>query len=248
MKPVSATMRSLFAAAVTRRARSVSKRLMRSERGAVTIEFVIVVPVMLLILLGFTELYLYMRAVSLVEHTAFTLADSIGQMSNVIDDTSDKNNATNANSLTSIWAAAVTLAQPNTLDSKGGVIITAICDQNVNCNCTQMGGTLAQTKGTPAIMWSAKPKWQPTGMTSSVTATKVVPSNWPFRYGDSAVAIEVFYRYTPFSMTAPFWRSAPGETTIYERVFVRPRNGQVLALSNPSSTLSTSQCESSTAL
>ena len=62
--------------------------LLRSDRGSVAIEFVIIVPLMLLVLLGFTEMYMYMRAVSIVEHTAFTLADSIGQMQSVIDDTS----------------------------------------------------------------------------------------------------------------------------------------------------------------
>jgi Flp pilus assembly protein TadG len=225
----------MFGAALGRRARSLSKRLARSERGSVTIEFVIVVPLILLILLGFTELYLYMRAVSLVEHTAFTLADSIGQMSNVVDDNTGTGNA---NSLGSIWAAATTLASPNQLAVNGGVVITSICDKNVNCACQSVLNP-TQVAGTAAILWSAKPKWQPKGMASTITTTNVVPKNWPFRNGDSAIAVEIFYNYTPFSLTAPFWHTAPVATTIYERVFVRPRNGQVLPLTNPLG----SQCE-----
>ena len=67
-----------------------------------TIEFVVIVPLMLLTMLGFSEVYMYMRAVSLVEHTAFTLADSLGQMSAVINDPT----TSSSNSLGSIWNAA----------------------------------------------------------------------------------------------------------------------------------------------
>jgi len=230
MKSANGTMRSAFKAALTRRARCVSTRLMRSERGSVTIEFVIVVPLMLLVLLGFTELYLYMRAVSLTEHTAFTLADSIGQMSNVINDSSGTGSA---NSLGSIYAAAIQLSSPNKLDANGGVIITSICDKTVNCSGQSVLNP-SQDAGTAAVLWTASPKWQPQDMPSTITTTKVVPSNWPFRYGDSAIAVEVFYRYTPFSLTAPFWRNAPVATIIYERVYVRPRNGQALTLTKAS--------------
>ncbi|SAK97115.1 TadE-like protein [Caballeronia calidae] len=235
MTPANATKRFALGRAVT--------RLMRSERGTVTIEFVIVVPLMLLVLLGFTELYLYMRAVSLVEHTAFTLADSVGQMSNVID---DGTKPTNANSLASIWAASIQLASPNQLAAHGGVIVTSICDKTSNCDCKLVNSStlLTQAPGTAAVLWSAKPSWQPKGMTSAITTANVVPANWPFRAGDSAVAIEVFYNYTPFSMTAPFWNAAPLATRIYERVYVRPRSGQVLPLTNPSG----SPCETTPAV
>jgi Flp pilus assembly protein TadG len=212
-------------AAVAHSARGAAKRLARSDRGSVTIEFVIVVPLMLLVLLGFTELYLYMRAVSLVEHTAFTLADSIGQMNNVVNDTSD---TSNANSLASIYAAATVLSSPNPIQTNGGVIITSICDKAVNC-AGQTVSNPGQTKGTPQILWTAKPTTWSKSVTSSLPSG-VVPSNFPFWYGDSAVAVEVFYTYVPFAMSSFFWKAAPLSTTIYTRVYVRPRNGQALTL------------------
>ncbi|WP_245932840.1 TadE/TadG family type IV pilus assembly protein [Caballeronia novacaledonica] len=209
-------------------------RLARSESGVSAIEFALIVPIMLLMMLGFTELYLYMRAKSLVEHTAFTLADTIGQMSQVID---DQSGITQANTLASIWAAAIQLGTPNDLKKNGGVIVTSICETNSTCNgLTYVNSTQAQWRlmGTPKVLWTRKPLWQPSGMASSVSSTNPLPTNWPFRQGDAAVAVEVFYKYTPFSMTAPFWQNAPGAVTFHERVFVRPRNGQALTIQSPS--------------
>ncbi|SAK78848.1 TadE-like protein [Caballeronia hypogeia] len=214
--------------------RSFLGRLARSESGVSAIEFSLIVPMMLLLMLGFTELYLYMRAKSLVEHTAFTLADSIGQMTQVIN---DQSSVTQANSLASIWAAAIQLGTPNDLRKYGGVIVTSICETNSTCNgLVYPNSTQAQWRltGTPKVLWSKAPVWQPSGMATNISTTNPLPTGWPFRQGDSAIAVEVFYTYTPFSMTAPFWHNAPGAVTFHMRVFVRPRNGQALNLVSPS--------------
>ncbi|RKT25695.1 Flp pilus assembly protein TadG [Paraburkholderia sp. RAU2J] len=207
--------------------------LLRSDRGSVTIEFVIIVPLMLLILLGFSEVYLYMRAVSLVEHTAFTLADSLGQMTAVVDDPTTGS----TDSLGSLWNAATLLAVPNALQTKGGVYITSICDQAMaGCNAAAPGtkpyvpSAPTMAAGTPVRFWQRSAPWTLAAMKSRETATSLLPATWPFRNGDSAVVVEVFYSYTPFSMTMPFWTSAPGTQTIYERVYVRPRAGTALTL------------------
>jgi Flp pilus assembly protein TadG len=206
--------------------------LLRSDRGSVTVEFVILVPLMLLTMLGFSEVYMYMRTVSLVEHTAFTLADSLGQMSSVINDPT----TSSSNSLGSIWAAANLIAAPNNLQAKGGVYITSICDQTTNCNPATPGTPPIQpplpalAAGTPLQFWQQSAPWTLSGMKSQETSGNLLPSTWPFRNGDSAIVVEVFYSYTPFSMTMPFWTNAPGTQTIYERVYVRPRIGSPLLL------------------
>jgi Flp pilus assembly protein TadG len=217
-----------------RRLRGRLRRLWRSDRGSVAIEFVVIVPLMLLVLLGFTELYMYMRAVSIVEHTAFTLADSVGQMQSAINDTS----TSNSNNLGSLWNAATVLAAPNVLNAKGGVIVTSICEKTTTCSASTATPKVsplpnplpAMTNGTAQIFWQKSAPWTPSGMASRVTAGNVVPQTWPFRNWDSAVVIEVFLIYTPFAMTAPFWTNAPGTQTIYERVYVRPRSGAPLYL------------------
>jgi Flp pilus assembly protein TadG len=212
--------------APVQRARRVARALLRSDRGAVSIEVVILTPLMLLVLLGFGELYLFMRATSLVEHTAFTLADSLGQMSYVYNTNATSNSA----DLGTIWNAATLLAQPDALQGRGGVIVTSVCDASTACSGPPVGAP-SMAAGTPEIWWTAQAPWTPSGMTSQVTAANVLPSAWPFRQGDSAIIVEVFYSYTPFLMTQAFWPTAPGSgTTIYKRVYVYPRTGKPLPL------------------
>ncbi|HEY2022322.1 TadE/TadG family type IV pilus assembly protein [Paraburkholderia sp.] len=206
--------------------------LLRSDRGSVSIEFVVIVPLMLLTMLGFSEVYLYMRAVSLVEHTAFTLADSLGQMTSVVNDSG----TSSSNTLGSIWNAAAMIAAPNSLSANGGVYVSSICDKNItNCSASDpsqpvYAASPTMAAGTPLLYWQRSAPWTASGMASKEATGNLLPTTWPFRNGDSALVIEVFYTYTPFSMTMPFWTNAPGKQTIYERVYVRPRSGSALRL------------------
>ena len=192
----------------------------RRARGAAALEVVIIVPVMVFILFGFTEVYLYLRAVSMVEHAAFGLANSLGQMPNV----TDASGTANANNLGSLWADANWLASPDALTTNGNVIVTSVCDKSAsenNCGWNVVG-TPSLSNGTPTICWQAAAN-STTGMTSKITSGNILPSTWPFYQGDAALVIEVFYRYNPFPLLSAFWPSAPGSTILYRRVYTRQR-------------------------
>lgn len=206
--------------------RHAGPRRTRRQRGVVSLEVVLILPLMLLTLLGCFELYTYMRAVSLVEHTAFTLADSLGQMPQVINDQS----TSNANNLGSIWQAATLIAQPLTLQANGGVVVTSVCDKATPPCGTGTVNPTSLSPATPMVLWTAKASWTQSGMASLETAGNELPPAWPFRSGDSAIAVEVFYRFTPFAMTSAFWKGAPGSTLLYRRVYVRSRSGTALKL------------------
>ncbi|VXC72613.1 TadE-like protein [Burkholderia sp. 8Y] len=212
-----------------------SLRLLRSNVGSVTVEFVIITPLMCLVLSGFAEIYLYMRAASTLEHTAFTLADSIGQFSQIID----SNTTANANNLGALWAAASLLAAPTGLQTNGAVFITAVCDLKGTSDCKMPGTSdvsaadqtdLTKT-GTPYRSWQRAAPWNASGLASQIGTTNMLPATWPFRVGDSAVIVEILYNYDPWAATRAFWSSAPGTRTIYQRIYVRTRNGLPLSLS-----------------
>ncbi|MDR5762710.1 TadE/TadG family type IV pilus assembly protein [Caballeronia sp. LZ035] len=198
------------------------RRVLRSDRGSVSIEFVIIVPLMLLVMLGFTEIYLYIRAVSAVDRTAFTLANTIGQMTSVI---ADNNDTTDANSYGSLWQDAVLLAAPYQLKTSGMVYVTFVCDPDSSSKCKDMDTSM--TTVTPKVQWTASPpSWtnsRASGMASKVSSTAPLPSTWPFRTGDSAIIVEVFMSYNPFVMTSTLIPGLPGQQTVYRRVYVRPR-------------------------
>jgi hypothetical protein len=201
------------------------RKLLRSDGGSVSVELVIIVPLMVLLMLGFSEIYLYMRTVSALEHTAFMLADSLGQTSQLINTTA----TTDSNDLGSIWKAATLLSAPNTLNQGGSVIITSVCESTSSC-LFPTSHTNTMLAGVPQICWQASAPWNGSGMTTRVTPGNILPTTWPFRNGDSAIVVEIFYTFNPFALTTGLWPDAPGTQTLYERIYVRPRSGQPLGL------------------
>ncbi|WP_321799139.1 TadE/TadG family type IV pilus assembly protein [Caballeronia sp. J97] len=213
-------MRTLFE--TVRSIRAKLNRMLRSDRGSVSVEFVIIVPMMLIVMLGFAEVYMYMRAVSAVDRTAFTLANTIGQMTSII---ADNNDTTDANSYGSLWQDAALLAAPYQLKANGMVYVTFVCDPDSSNKCKDMDTSM--TTATPKVQWTASPpSWtnsKSTNMASRITGTSPLPASWPFRTGDSAIIVEVFLSYNPFTMTSNLMSGLPGQQTVYRRVYVRPR-------------------------
>ncbi|AME28235.1 TadE/TadG family type IV pilus assembly protein [Burkholderia sp. PAMC 26561] len=209
-----------------KRVRAVLGRLLRSERGVVTIELAIIVPLILFVMLGFCEIYLYMRANSMVQQAAFTLGDSLGQTPTVIDDAS----TSNANNLGAMWNAAVMLSAPIALQKSGAVYITSICDGTTTPCGTDKPVQYSMASGVAKIWWQQGAPWNASGLGSHVASGNLLPATWPFRNGDSAIVVEVMYQYDPFAILRQFWGAAPGVQTLYQRIYVLPRSGQPLKL------------------
>ena len=190
------------------------KRFLRTgQRGVVAIELAALLPILLLILFGFTEIYLYYRAVSICERTAFTLADAIGQKTVLID----SNDGSDSRNIGVYWIAASEAAAPLALAASGAVVVSSIGDP--------------QATGAPEIVWQRAAPW-PTPATSQL-GTQILPSGYPFHVGDAVLAVEVFYTFKPFALLSTVWPGAPGQVTLYERAFVRPRYTPATAASAP---------------
>lgn len=186
-------------------------RLWPDTRGVAAVEIAVLMPLLLLMLFGCVELYGYFRASALVTRTAFTLADSLGQQTKVIDNT----DASNAASLSAYWSGAITMASPLELSGRGAVIVTVIDDPTGN--------------GKPHLSWQRKSPWSPGAL--SQLGAGLLPAGYPFKPDDCVVAVEVFYTYKPFASTSVFWNAAPGNLTLYERAYYRLRFGNELVLS-----------------
>jgi Flp pilus assembly protein TadG len=204
-----------------RRALTRARHGLRRDDGVAGIEVAMILPVILVCFLGFTEIYLYIRAAAAVERTAFTLADTLGQKSSVIDiDTT-----ASADNIGAYWNAGDLIAEPLDMDHVGEIIITSVCDTNSN-NCTTPSAI-----GTPGVAGAPSILWQRTSPANgtqnpnlpSELGSGITPSGWPFHSGDSMLAVEVFYTFNPFTMTSNFWPGAPGTQVIHEVAYTRPR-------------------------
>ncbi|MFM0557324.1 pilus assembly protein [Paraburkholderia sediminicola] len=198
-------------------------RLLSSDCGVVSIELVLIIPMLALLLVAFDETYMFIRTRYAIEHTAYALANSVGQYSTVVDSSS----TTSSNTLGSIWKVATAVAAPVKLQSSGAVIITSICDAT-SVPCGAAPAESAPTGvGKPRIWWQRSAPWSAAGLTSQVSSSAPLPSAFPFANGDAAFVVEVYYTFDPFAMLRGFWPGAPGAQQLYERFYARPRGASI---------------------
>ncbi len=128
-----------------------------------------------------------------MEHTAFTLADSIGQMPQVIED----NSTSSANSLGSIWKAARRCLLNQTPCRRAAASSSHRFAMRRLPVSMRFHRPPAMSKGNPQILWQRSAPWNGGGMNTRVTLSNIVPPTWPFRSGDSAIVVRVFLSFKP---------------------------------------------------
>lgn len=201
------------------------RRAWRSDHGVAGIEMAIILPLAMLVMLGFTELYMYLRTVSAAERVAFTLADTIGQKSSI----NDVNSTSSADNIGTYWYAANVISRPLDFANRGEVIVSMVCDTaSNNCANPDAKGSIGSA-GAAALMWQRRTAVAGGNSPNqdSRLQSGLLPTNWPYFSGDSMIAVEVFYRFNPYLMTGAFWSNAPGTIIVYQVVYARPRNGPV---------------------
>lgn len=196
--------------------------LFHDRRATVALELTIFFPIMLMILTGFYETYIYLRTVSIMERTAMSLADLIARRTILVDcATSD-----DSTYLGTYMTAAEMVAQPLTLDGKGEIFVSAIN---------------APSTGKLQIAWQRRSTFTISGVSATVGKTGATPTldvTLPLEVGtsaDTAIVVEVVYRYTPFAMVSAVWSSAPGTQTLRRQGVARARYGSLDTLSTESS-------------
>jgi|AGTN01.1.fsa_nt_gi TadE-like protein. len=183
-------------------------KLALCRRGVTALETAIVIPVMLLLILGLHEIYMYVRTVALVERAAYSVADIMSRQTNALIDCSTSANSLN---LGTYVEAARQLASPLTLSRDGAIYMSAL--KTVN--------------GSSTVMWR---RHSVTGnsFTSFIgpggsTATNLPAGVAPEGLGGTLIVVEVFYEYDPFSATRSFWPTAPGKQVISRRSYYSAR-------------------------
>lgn len=191
------------------------RRFFVNRRGSVAIELALVMPVLMLMVVGFHEAYMYVRAVGLVERTAASVADIMGRQIAVLVDCSTSDDAAN---LGTYVTAAVEMARPIDLARSGQVFLSSV-----------LTPTPAQGQNPAArVAWQRSSTFMVAGERASVGrqgAAATLPAGILPDVGgnDTVMVVEILYRFTPFAMTARFWNDAPGTVTIRRSAYFRSR-------------------------
>ena len=187
------------------------RKLRRNNRGVAAIEFALLLPLLISLMIGCLEVTFKIWSTQKVEKLSVTLADVIAQSQEVT--TSD---------LGSLVGAVDKIMEPFPFGADGAVIISSVYlpppeeDEDV---------------GEPTVNWQRK--FPPSG--GLVVESKIgdagddanMPDDFVMYERENCIVAEVFFRYTPI---------VPGflfdEAIVYRRAFFKPRLGALT--DNPS--------------
>jgi len=199
------------------------RRLWRSEKGVAGIEAALVIPLMVFIIVGTLELYQYFRAASILDRAAFTLADGVAMQRELFDG----GTCNKSDNICTYGAIAQDLLTPLNFSANGWVIISAYAATEPQSGWNP-----------PPVRWENGPEWTRDysgggGGGGSAPASLLDPSSGfpPANDGDTLIAVEIFYDFVPFAMSAAFWETLGGPRRMYSRAFYRPRFAELRELS-----------------
>lgn len=148
------------------------KRILRNDSGNVAIEFAIVTPLLLLLLLGSFELCTYILA-----------HNKVGRVTASIGDMASRNNSHGSESIDGILAAAPIIAEPFDFKKYGQIIVTSV----------------VQEGGSPRIEWQKTgSKTLNAESQIGVSGGKAsLPNGFSLANGEHAIIAEGFFDYIP---------------------------------------------------
>ncbi|QQP93443.1 pilus assembly protein (plasmid) [Skermanella sp. TT6] len=181
-----------------------------SRRGVAALEFAVIAPVLILLLVGMVDMTRYALAALRLERAASGTADVGTQF----DRLRDGMTVVQGNEVGVLFLAAAEIARPLDLAGNGAVIITCVADQG----------------GGPVVMWQRR-----SGRASAASGiggggTATLPAGFTLRYGESVLFVEVQYTLHPYVFSIG-WLAGSDEAVDLRRMAVyRPRFGTLTEL------------------
>ncbi|MEE3663844.1 hypothetical protein V2I52_18285 [Brenneria sp. g21c3] len=192
----------------------------RDNRGVVAVETALLIPIGVFVIIASWELYQYFRTASVVDRTAFLVANSLSMQSKLNDGT----DCTLLKSVCTYSSIASDLMTPLDYNNNGGMVISLYqVTSNKNGN----------------LVWPDKPNCWSRAYKGSTNSHSIVSQLTPStdfpapaikNKEDSVIAVEVFYNYTPFAISSALWQALGGEKRIVSEVFYRPRFSSLCVL------------------
>lgn len=172
------------------------RALGRCARGNVAVEFGLIVPVLLLMMLAAAELARYIILHQKMDRVAVTMADLVARAETI-----------SQSELDDIFVSAGEVARPFPIADRGLVIISSV---------TNPDGTGAE------VAWqrSGGGSFSATSQIGTEGTAATLPGTFDVREGETAIISEVFFDFEPFLSEL-----VVGPQTLYRHAFHRPRLG-----------------------
>jgi hypothetical protein len=147
-------------------------------RGSTIIEFAIIVPLVLLILLGGYDMGRYILLNQKLDRAAATMSDLVSRPPNI-----------SSAEINKLMIAAIEVVQPFDLAGKGGVIISSVYKKP-----SESAKVTWQIKGGGPIA--------PPSMIGGVGSPSKMPTGFVLRDNENVITAEVYYDYEPLFLDA----------------------------------------------
>ena len=174
------------------------RRFARNERGVAAVEFALVLPIVVLLLLGCFEVPRYVMVIQRLARTSAGVSDLVAQADEPMT----------ANQMTDIFTAGGIMMQPYDVVANGKIYVSSIN------NPSGTGVILTwQRNNSGTVGTASKLGAEGTNPTSKIPAALVPLSN------EEVLAAEVYFNYTPIFSTLIYQG-----TQLYMISYTRPRN------------------------
>lgn len=188
-----------------------------NRRGSVSLEVALLFPLAVMVLVGFSEMYFYVRAAAIIERVAFSVADSVAKRVALTDCTLE----TDSSFLGTHMLMGEVTAQPLNLAQSGQVIVSAVVDNG----------------GNPNVIWQRRSTYtlNKTSVLGKEGQQAILPKNVVVAavagtQPDTLVVVEVFYRFQPFSGIRTLLPTLPLDVTLTRQAYARARVGSLANL------------------
>lgn len=204
-------------------------RRRRARRGVAALEAVFVLPLMVFIIVGGIELYLYARGIAIMDRVAFTLANSISLQTSLIDDAS----CSSPNRLCTYGAIMPTLLTPLAAENASAIIsVYATNEPSGGSGPSAWTSISSPNHGWTETVYQGADAGTPASRVSAASLPPAIISN-NLRTADTVIVAELFYTYTPFAVSSSLFNVFLN-TRQYSRALIRPRYADLCTLSDPS--------------
>lgn len=192
---------------------ALASRFSKDEVGSTIVEFAVIVPLVLFVMLGMYDTARYILLNQKLDRAAATMSDLVSRPSNI-----------SAAEINDLMDAADEILRPFNLGASGGVIVSSV---------------FKPAGDDPTVTWqiTGGGPITPPSAVGGVGDTASMPAGFVVRDNENIITAEVYYDFEPLFLDALKNMLATGdflpEGVIFQTAYRQPRLGDLSSLTTP---------------